>query len=287
MPFPTVEIRSLGQLIDCITPSDPDPVSGRRREAAVFRGAGDASWPLYTSLDRLGGIERAHGKRGLEPHILRNFIRYSRPHLGHARTEWELLIAAQHHGLATRLLDWSWSPLVAAHFATLGRRERGPDHPDAGRERSERSGSHGTGPDRVVWRLDWQQVHRHFGFPELALLADDLDRLRGADSDGHFTPWELMERAEQVEPFACLLDPPTLDARIAAQSAVFTLCSDATRPFDAFLAEHGLEEALTRYVIPAEATALFRDQLDLVTMDERRLFPDLDGVATQMRRYYS
>jgi very-short-patch-repair endonuclease len=29
-----------------------------------------------------------------------------------------------------------------------------------------------------------------------------------------------------------------------------------------------------------------RDQLDFVAMDERRLFPDLDGVAAQMRRYY-
>jgi len=32
---------------------------------------------------------------------------------------------------------------------------------------------------------------------------------------------------------------------------------------------------------------MVRDQLDLVGMDERRLFPDLDGVAAQMRRYYS
>ena len=49
----------------------------------------------------------------------------------------------------------------------------------------------------------------------------------------------------------------------------------------------GLGSALTKFVIPASEVARFRDQLDLAGIDERRLFPDLDSVAAQMRRYYS
>jgi hypothetical protein len=74
--------------------------------------------------------------------------------------------------------------------------------------------------------------------------------------------------------------------RIAAQSAAFTLCTVADRSLDAFLAEHALQDALTRVVIPQEHVGRVRDQLDMVGMDERRLFPDLGGVTEQMRRYY-
>jgi hypothetical protein len=257
------EVRSLGELIDRLTPKRPDPTTGRRRDASVYHGSADASRTLLTSLDRLGGLKPPHTKTGLEEHILRNFARYSRPHLEHTTNEWELLVAAQHHGVPTRLLDWSYSPLIAAHFATLG-------DADA---------------DRVIWQLDWKRVHREFGFPELALLIEDLHRLVGRD--GAFTPWRLIDEGSKAKPFACMIEPPTLDARISAQAATFTLSSDTSRSFDDFLVKHGLEDALTRYVIPRSATDCVRDQLDMVGMDERRLFPDLDGVASQLRRYYS
>jgi hypothetical protein len=263
MAIREIEVRSLGELIDRATPEKTDPVSGRRRDSCVYHGSGNARHALLTSLDLLGGIDPPHSKTGLEEHILRNFARYSRPHLEHASDEWELLVAAQHHGVPTRLLDWSYSPLVAAHFATIAP----------------------PGSDRAVWRLDWKQVHRRFSLPELALLIDDLHRLVGRD--GEFTPWRLIDEGDRGRPFACMIEPATLDERIAAQAGVFTLCSDTSRSFDEFLAEHGLEDALSRFVIPAGASDCVRDQLDLAGIDERRLFPDLDGVAEQMRRYYS
>ena len=266
MNLTTITIHSLGELIDRVTPSAPDPVTGRRRDTGVYRGSSDASSPLLTSLDRLGGVQPPHSKADLEEHILRNFIRYSRPHHGtDPINDWEQLVSAQHHGVPTRLLDWSYSPLVGAFFATRPK--------DLREERN-----------RAVWRLDWKLVHDAFGFPGLSLLIKDLDELFG--KEGHFTPWALMRRGAERD-FACLLEPPSLDERIATQAAVFTLCSDKTRSFDSFLGEHGLGGALTKYVLPAAEVGRFRDQLDLVGVDERRLFPDLDGVAAAIRRYYA
>jgi hypothetical protein len=142
----------------------------------------------------------------------------------------------------------------------------------------------GVVQDRAVWRLDWKALHDKFEFPSRSLLIRDLDELFG--KDGHLTPWALMRRGAHHD-FACLLEPPSLDQRIVVQAAAFTLCSEKTRAFDAFLAEHGLGDALTKYVIPAGEVGRVRDQLDLVAIDERRLFPDLDGVAAAIRRYYA
>ena len=265
MTIAEVRVKSLGDLIDKVTPTEPDPRTGRRRDSGVYRGDGDAGWPLLTSLDKLGGIGGPHSKAELEDHILRNFIRYSRPHFATPPVnEWEVLVAAQHHGLPTRLLDWTYSPLVAAHFATVYT---------------------GHESDRVVWRLDWQSVHRQFGLPELALQIEDLEGILGGGRP--MTPWALYSRPADSKPFACMFEPPSLNARIVAQSATFTLCSDKRMPFDRFLEGHGLGSALTKFLIPAGEAARFRDQLDLVSVDERRLFPDLDGVAGQMKRYYS
>jgi hypothetical protein len=262
-----VEVTTLGELIDRVTPEHPDEETGRWRDTGVYRGAPAPHRPLLTSLDRLGGDDPPHTKTSLEAHILRNFARYSRPHLPTPpESDWELLVTAQHHGVPTRLLDWTYSPFVAAHFATLPSRRKTGEY------------------DRAVWRLDWRAVHRKFGFPELALLITDLERLLSGDHA--CTPWMVFEGRVDRE-FACMIEPPSLDSRIIAQAAVFTLCSDASQSFDAFLDAHGLSDALTNFVIPAAHVARVRDQLDMAAMDERRLFPDLDGLAAGLRRYYA
>jgi FRG domain len=253
--------RSWTDIIEDLYAGSWNPALQRFRSPFAFRGLSRADHSLSSSLVRLssGGSDTAR----LEMALLRNFQKYAHAESAHADSIWDWLALAQHRGLPTRLLDWTYSPLVAAHFATLG----------------------DTKCDRAIWRLDWKRVHRHFGFPELALLIADLHALVGRD--GRFTPWRLIGEGDAGKPFACMIEPPTLDARISVQAGTFTLTSDTHHSFDEFLARHGLEKALSKFVIPKDHAGLVRDQLDMAGMDERRLFPDLDGVASQLRRYYS
>jgi hypothetical protein len=80
------------------------------------------------------------------------------------------------------------------------------------------------------------------------------------------------------------MEPPTIDPRIVNQFALFSLMASPIARLDDWLAQS--PELARRIVIPAGMKWEIRDKLDQANINERVLFPGLDGLSRWLTRYY-
>src|SRR3954454_17942925 len=199
LPMSVTTIDSWRELDDAIASPGIGSHEHRVHSTLVFRGLARSSYRNVSSLARLSG---EYSK--LERHLIRTFRKYAHREAP-GPTTWDWLSLAQHHGLPTRLLDWTFSPLGALHFATAS----WPDD-EALLLAVDCEGAHEQLPPtlRAQYEREGSLV---FTTNMLAEHAPDL---------------EAFDDLSDADPFVVFFEPPSLDERIVNQAAVLSALSD-------------------------------------------------------------
>lgn len=255
-----IRVNSWEELLENLYLGSWIPEMQRFRSPYAFRGVSELGHRLETSLCRLGGNPEEK-----EKHLIRNFRKYASRNLVEHDSVWDWISLAKHHGLPTRLLDWSFSPLVALHFAT----EHVKDFEK----------------DGVIWMVNYNEVHRY--------LPDVLRKELEAEGSGVFTVEMLSLVARSLgklgqlssEPFMLFFEPPSIDDRIVNQYALFSMMSRGNAQHETWLLQH--RDLVKQIILPASLKWEVRDKLDQANITERVLFPGLDGLSAWLKRHYT
>jgi len=253
-------VKSWNDLQEKLFENSWNPKIGRYRSKFAFRGLSDMNYKLETTLMRLGGDYPQ-----LENHLLRNFSKYAHQNVVEHDSIWHWLSVAQHHGLPTRLMDWTYSPYIATHFAT---------------ENIEKFDI-----DGVIWAVDYIAVNKFV--PET--LKNELQ----SEGANVFTSKMLVKHLNSLndfttlskEDFTLFIEPPSIDDRFINQFAFFSISSHPQLAMDEWLLKH--PDIWMKIIIPKTLKWEIRDKLDQANITERVLFPGLDGLSQWLKRQYS
>jgi hypothetical protein len=251
---PQNTFHSASELLQILT---TPPFTNRRW---AFRGQANAAWALDHSLDRLqAATVQGYGQiRNTEQSLESDFRRSAHHYLAmpppkDERIEWLALM--RHHGVPSRLLDWTWSPYVAAFFAAV-------DHLPAS-------------PPSAIWALD------------MTALRKEAVALFRSKHPGGSAPTDEQFLDEDAIPFAFPIEPSRNNERLTAQQGLF-LCPNSLEFRLELCLKHTLlhlnpsEPAIRKIVLEPSAHCEVINELYRMNISEASLFPGLDGFARSL-----
>jgi hypothetical protein len=217
---------------------------------------------------------------------------------------WSIYIRMQHYGMPTRLLDWSEGHLIALHFALCGPKELHSNEdlnpavffifPQLLNYLSEYHSKYGQ---RQIDDVKAIHVGSTEKFNAFRFTCDSVLGM-GNRTDAREHPlynYQLLWGDSEKDKYPQLpraMWPAYLDVRIRVQKSVFTIHGQpegfqkATEPFGEDLTSPVLP-LLGKIEIQKDVVAELRRQLVDAGISQSTLFPELDGVADELKYEFS
>ncbi|MBL8204650.1 MAG: FRG domain-containing protein [Blastocatellia bacterium] len=168
------------------------------------------------------------------------------------KSDWGIVFSMQHHGIPTRLLDWTESFACAVYFAQDGRK---PDE------------------DAAIFILDPEALNKNtFGVEGLVALSGDEGV--GNISTHNYHPGYI-STVKLLPTIAAA--PVHSNPRMRAQSCAFTLCGDS---FESF--ENLYPDFVKKIILPASVYEDAEIFLDLVGLKHFGYYPDFEGLKREL-----
>jgi FRG domain len=245
----------------------------------IFRGQSSARWSLASALER---TTRTISFEQAEQYLLREFKRRAHHHLRSEelpRTLGEWLALMQHYGTPTRMLDFTWSPYVAAYFAF-------EDPPADGAS------------EVAVWAVDKEWCIDASGV--VAMEVDPFLRPIAEDALKSLQPqWPqatLGWAAGQIVgglpgdggpgremPGVYPFEPERLSDRMAVQQGILLWCSNLNESFASNFTALGVGNGYRKLVLPTRERERGLRELRRMNITRASLFPGLEGLARSLR----
>lgn len=259
--YEIIHISSIGQLIN---------IFREFGSSWIFRGQMNSEWNIESSLERfLKPIGFSEFARKLEDYFLCEFRARAHHYISRdmlPKTKLGWLSLMQHHGVPTRLIDFTESPFIALFFAFDGYVD--------------------TNNDVAVWALDFSKID-----------GDAVDYLKKFGRLSVDYEWIKSNRDEVFDKYIdgnshellWVTEPDLHNLRLENQKGTFLLSGKLDKPVMSYL-ENGYENEICcakKIIIPGDFRSEVYFLLNAMGVDNRRIYPGLEGLGKDLSgRFY-
>lgn len=251
----------------------------------LFRGISDSTYPLIpgvlrkdiTMIENKTIENEKYTAWVAERYILKDFIAEARGYIKDISSDdyYRWSEYAQHYGVPTRYLDWTSNPLVALYFACKNNETK----------------------NSCVWLLHLKNYIRFSGFQKIKKKENRLK----------YTLGEVINQLimdEEIIDYPIVYKPYYIDNRMSAQSSFFMVWGNKSDSLDALIPPENYmhynkqfepvkvygkdqeQHVVLKLNINSDRKLPFLRELDMMGINEKTLFPGLDGIGRYLERKY-